>query len=257
MAEQVIRFEDADAYERGMSPWSRLAGARFLDWLAPPPGLRWLDVGCGTGAFSALVAERYAPMEMQGIDPSEAQLRVARARLGARGAAFVRGDAMALPFERARFDAVVMALVIFFVPDPAQGVAEMVRVARPGGLVAAYAWDLLEGGFPFDPIWQETRAAGITPLLPPNAMSGGLRALGGLWRGAGPVALAKVEAAATPVRARRTTAAKRVGTVVCLRSQWCAWRPQGDTAPGFVTVAAPAAEEHGPCSPRVGAQPLG
>jgi SAM-dependent methyltransferase len=184
MTEQVIRFEDADAYERGMSPWSRLAGARFLDWLQPPQGLRWLDVGCGTGAFSALVAERYAPMEMQGIDPSEAQLRVARARLGARGAAFVRGDAMALPFERARFDAVVMALVIFFVPDPAQGVAEMVRVARPGGLVAAYAWDLLEGGFPFDPIWQETRAAGITPLLPPNAMSGGLRALGGLWRGA-------------------------------------------------------------------------
>jgi ubiquinone/menaquinone biosynthesis C-methylase UbiE len=59
---------------------------------------------------------------------------------------------MPLPFERQRFDAVVMALVIFFVPNPAQGVAEMVRVVRPGGLVAAYAWDLLDGGFPFDPM---------------------------------------------------------------------------------------------------------
>ena len=92
---------------------------------------------------------------------------------------------MAPPFERQRFDAVVMALVIFFVPDPAQGVAEMVRVVRPGGLVAPYAWDLLEGGFPFDPIWQEIRAAGSTPLLPPNPRTGGLGALGDLWRGAG------------------------------------------------------------------------
>ena len=74
---------------------------------------------------------------MQGIDPSEAQLTFARMRPAARGAAFLQGDAMALPFEGGRFDAAVMALVIFFVPDPAKGVAEMTRVVCPGGTVAA------------------------------------------------------------------------------------------------------------------------
>jgi SAM-dependent methyltransferase len=193
MPEQPIRFEDGDAYERGMAPWSRLAGQEFLDWLAPPGKLRWLDIGCGTGAFTELIASRCAPSEMQGIDPNEAQLAVARQQPSLRGAVFVQGDAMALPFRRHRFDAAVMALVIFFVPDPAIGVAEMVRVTRPGGLVAAYAWDLLGGGFPFDPIWEETRAAGITPLLPPSPSAGELEALRALWERAGLEAVATRE----------------------------------------------------------------
>jgi SAM-dependent methyltransferase len=182
---QSIRFEDGEAYERGMSPWSRLAGQMFLKWLAAPAGLRWLDVGCGTGTFAGLIAERCAPIEVQGVDPSEAQLAIARMRRGPDGSRFLRGDAMALPFERQRFDAAVMALVIFFVPDPAEGAAEMARVVRPGGLVAAYAWDVLGGGFPFDPIWRETRAAGVAPLLPPNPSAGGIEALRGLWTAAG------------------------------------------------------------------------
>jgi len=181
---QHIRFEDGDAYERAMSPWSRLAGETFLTWLAPPPDLQWLDVGCGTGAFAALISERCAPAEVQGVDPSGGQLAIARTRLRA-SCTFLQGDAMALPFARCRFDAAVMALVIFFVPDPGIGVTEMTRVVRPGGLVAAYAWDVLGGGFPFDPIWQETRAAGFSPILPLNPTAGGIVELRGLWVAAG------------------------------------------------------------------------
>jgi ubiquinone/menaquinone biosynthesis C-methylase UbiE len=185
VAEQSIRFEDGDAYERGMSPWSQLAGQIFLDWLALPAGLRWIDVGCGTGAFTELLVQRCAPIETQGVDPHEVQLAVARVRPGARGAVFVPGDAMALPFDSGRFDAAVMALVIFFLPDPTKGVAEMARVVRPGGLVAAYGWDLLGGGFPFDPIWEESRAAGIAPLLPPSPGASRTEALRDLWTAAG------------------------------------------------------------------------
>jgi ubiquinone/menaquinone biosynthesis C-methylase UbiE len=185
MAEQAIRFEDGDAYERTMGVWSRLAGDVFADWLALSPGLGWVDVGCGSGAFSELLAQRCAPTEIQGIDPSEAQLAYARGRPAARVAEFRQGDAMALPFENNRFDAAVMALVIFFVPDPAKGVAEMARVVRPGGMVAAYAWDILGGGFPYAPIQAELRALGITPPLPPSVDASRIAALNELWLGAG------------------------------------------------------------------------
>ena len=98
MAEQTIRFDDGAAYEQMMGIWSRSAGEIFLDWLAPPPGLRWIDVGCGNGAFTELLVERCAPVEVQGIDPSEGQLAFARTRPAARVAEFRQGDAMALPF---------------------------------------------------------------------------------------------------------------------------------------------------------------
>jgi SAM-dependent methyltransferase len=77
MAEQQIRYDDA-AYERMMGAWSRIAGEIFLDWLAPDPSLRWIEIGCGSGAFTELLVERCAPAEVQGIDASEAQLSRAR-----------------------------------------------------------------------------------------------------------------------------------------------------------------------------------
>ena len=62
MTQPPIRFEDGGAYERGMGGWSRIAGDAFLDWIAPANGLHWVDVGCGSGAFSALVTQRCAIM---------------------------------------------------------------------------------------------------------------------------------------------------------------------------------------------------
>ena len=185
MSETTIRFEDGAAYERGMGGWSRLAGEIFLDWLAPPMGLAWIDIGCGNGAFTELLIQRTTPREVQGIDPSEAQLSFARERPGARGAVFQQGDALDLPFEARHFDAAVMALVIFFVPEPAKGLAEMMRVVSPGGIVAAYAWDLLSGGFPFTPIMEELRAAGLNPPLPPSASISQMPALRDLWESSG------------------------------------------------------------------------
>src|SRR5437764_1727403 len=98
-----------------MGVWSRFAGEVFLDWLMPRPGFRWIDIGCGSGAFSELLVERCAPSEVQGIDPSEAQLAFARTRPAARLAQFRQGDAMALPFPADSFEAAVMEWGIFFV----------------------------------------------------------------------------------------------------------------------------------------------
>jgi SAM-dependent methyltransferase len=163
MIDKIVRFDDGAAYERMMGIWSRRIGEEFLDWLNLPTGLKCVDVGCGNGAFTELLVERCRPAEVQGIDPSPQQIEFARKRHSAGIAEFRQADAMALPFPDNRFDAATMALVIFFVPEPAQGVAEMARVVRPGGVGAAYAWDMEGGGFPMTPILAEVRALGKRP----------------------------------------------------------------------------------------------
>lgn len=185
MTPPSFSFDDGAAYEDFMGRWSLLAGDAFLQWLAPPAAARWVDVGCGNGAFTELLFERCAPLAVDGIDPSESQLAYARSRLAARAVRLQTGDAMALPYADAAFDAAVMALVIFFVPDPARGVAEMARVVAPGGSVSAYAWDILAGGFPYATMQEEMAALGTPPIWPPSAGAARLDALQALWRGAG------------------------------------------------------------------------
>ncbi len=96
---------------------------------------------------------------------------------------------MALPFPAQRFDAATMALVIFFVPDPRKGVAEMVRVVRPGGVVAAYAWDILGGGFTLEPLRSELRSMGVKPIDPPSVEASRIMAMQDLWTKAGLAAI--------------------------------------------------------------------
>lgn len=180
-----IRFVDGAGYERYMGRWSQLAGATFLDWLDPKAGLRWLDIGCGNGAFTEMFAERCAPDSVHGIDPSEEPLAFARTRPALLGAQCRQGDAIALPFPDSTFDVAVMPLVIFFVPDPATGVAEMARVVCAGGTVTAYAWDMAGGGFPYAALQSEMRTMGMTVPSAPNPDASRLDALESLWTGAG------------------------------------------------------------------------
>lgn len=180
-----IRFIDGAGYERFMGQWSQRVGDIFLDWLAPPGGRRWLDVGCGNGAFTERLVARCSPAALTGIDPSEEQLAYARRRPELQAAEFVLGDAMALPFDDNAFDAAVMPLVIFFVPEPARGIAEMARVVRPGGLVAAYAWDMVGGGFPYKEWREEVEALGAAIPIPPSEEASQMEAMGDLWTGAG------------------------------------------------------------------------
>jgi ubiquinone/menaquinone biosynthesis C-methylase UbiE len=185
MAETAIRFNDGAAYERMMGTWSQIVGETFLGWLKPAPGLKWVDIGCGNGAFTELIVSRCAPAEVQGIDPSEGQLAFARTRPAGKVAHFRQGGAMELPYADKSFDAAVMALVIFFVPDPKKGVAEMVRVVRPGGIIAAYAWDMHGGGFPLAPLTTALRESGSPVPDPPRSDASKLDAMQQLWTHAG------------------------------------------------------------------------
>src|ERR671911_382797 len=138
-------WDSGSAYEPYVGRWSRLVAREFLGWIAVPPGGRWLDLGCGTGALVETILALAAPSEVVGIDPSPAYIAFARDRVNDARARFDVGDAQALQEASASFDAVVAGLVLNFVPEPHKALSEMVRVARPGGTVAAYVWDYAEG----------------------------------------------------------------------------------------------------------------
>lgn len=180
-----IRFDNGATYERYMGEWSQLVGEAFLTWLAPSPGLRWLDVGCGNGAFTEFIVQHANPASISGVDPAAGMLSFARSRPALQGADLRQGDAMALPFEADTFDIAVMPLVIFFIPDPAKGVAEMARVVRPGGMLAAYSWDMDGGGFPYALLQAGMRELGCTVPMPPSTDASRMDNKTALWRDAG------------------------------------------------------------------------
>jgi len=134
-------WENAESLERYVGRWSRLVAREFVAWLHVPPGSRWLDVGCGSGALTETVLAEAEPESIEGVDTSEAFVAYAASRVTDPRASFAVADAQALDRPDAAYDAVASSLVLNFLPDPARGAAEMRRVVRPGGVVAGYVWD--------------------------------------------------------------------------------------------------------------------
>jgi ubiquinone/menaquinone biosynthesis C-methylase UbiE len=134
-------WSSGDAYERYVGRWSRLVAQEFIGWLAIPEGRQWLDVGCGTGVLSRRILEETNPKTVMGIDRSDDFVSFTRSRIGNPNTRFETGDAQALPVESESFDVVVSGLVLNFVPQPAQMIAEMMRAVRKDGTVALYVWD--------------------------------------------------------------------------------------------------------------------
>lgn len=161
MAGGETLFVSGQGYDRAMGRWSRIAGERFLDWLSMPVGLRWLDVGCGTGAFTELILKRNVPAAISAIDPSEDMVAFARTKPTASQIDYRDGDAMSLPYRDDAFDVAVMALVIQYIPDPGKAMNEIVRVVREGGTIAAYVWPEPAEGHPNRVLLDAIRSIGV------------------------------------------------------------------------------------------------
>jgi SAM-dependent methyltransferase len=169
-----------DAYEPYVGRWSRLVAREFLVWLALGPNLRWLDVGCGTGALTQTILATASPGAVVGIDPSDGFIAYAGAHTPDPRAAFKTGDARRLPAQEGEFDAAVAGLVLNFVPEPATAVADMRRAVLPGGTIAAYVWDYAEGmqlmrhfwdaAVALDPAAQDLDEGRRFPLCRPEAL---------------------------------------------------------------------------------------
>ncbi len=174
-----------DVYQRFMGRFSDPLAKPFADFAGVQhgAGMRVLDVGCGPGALSVELVQRVGADAVAAVDPSEPFVAAARQRLP--GVDVQRAGAEDLPFADASFDAVLAQLVVQFMTDPAGGVAEMVRVARPGGVVAACVWDHGGRRGPLSPFW--TAAAALDPAAPNEDRRVGAREgdLEALWLGAG------------------------------------------------------------------------
>jgi ubiquinone/menaquinone biosynthesis C-methylase UbiE len=133
-------------YERFIGRWSRPVAVEFVRWLGVRPSVRWLDVGCGTGALTQAILATTAPRSVIGVDPSAAFLDLAREATPDPRAEFHLGDARRLDLADAAVDAVASGLVLNFVPDKAGAVRELRRVVAPGGTVGVYLWDYPAGG---------------------------------------------------------------------------------------------------------------
>ena len=133
-------WTSGERYEPYVGRWSRLVAGPFVAWLEQGSGLRWLDVGCGTGALTGTVLRDAAPSSVLGVDPSPGFLASAVAGVRDPRASFAVGDARALPVADASVDVVVSGLVLNFLPDPVAALRELRRAAS-GGTVAFYVWD--------------------------------------------------------------------------------------------------------------------
>ncbi len=142
---QADKWDSGATYEAYVGRWSRPVAREFLDWLHVPPASRWLDVGCGTGALSQTILERDNPVEVKGIDSSEAHIGFAHQNVVDRRVNFEVGDAQQLPAESSYYDVVVSGLVLNFIPDQNRALREMRRAVKPGGVVAVYVWDYADG----------------------------------------------------------------------------------------------------------------
>ena len=145
----------ADAYDRFMGRYSGPLSSRLADFAGVRAGRRVLDVGCGPGALTAELVSRVGASAVSAVDPAGRFVAAARARNPS-----VRVElapAERLPFPHDAFDVALAQLVVNFMADPRAGLAEMRRVTRPGGIVAACVWAHAEGRGPLSPFWDAAR----------------------------------------------------------------------------------------------------
>ena len=138
-------WQSGQSYDRFMGRWSLIVAREFLAWLSIPSQRAWLEVGCGTGVISDLIWRTQKPSEILAVDSSPEFIAFAREQHRDQPIQFEVGLAQSLPVESQRYDAVVSGIMLNFVPQPEQALAEMQRAAKPGGGVAAYVWDYAEG----------------------------------------------------------------------------------------------------------------
>lgn len=134
----------AEHYDRFMGRYAPTLAVALADAAGVRFGMRVADVGCGPGGVTGELVARVGAANVAAIDPAPQFAAACRARNP--GADVRDGVAEEMPWADGEFDATLSSLVIGFMRDPDQGVREMMRITRPGGVVAVCMWDIAGGG---------------------------------------------------------------------------------------------------------------
>lgn len=145
----------ATAYDRFMGRYSQPLAVQFADLVGVRAGQSAVDVGCGPGALTAVLVERLGAGRVRAIDPSSSFVDALADRLP--DVEVQTGVAEHLPYADDAFDLALAQLVVHFMKDAVAGLSEMVRVTRPGGVVAANVWDHAGGSGPLSMFWRAVR----------------------------------------------------------------------------------------------------
>jgi trans-aconitate methyltransferase len=173
---------NAAVYEQMMGRWSRRLAPPFLGFAAIGDADTILDMGCGTGSLTFLLADAVPSARIKGLDASQQFIDYARSHRPEARLTFEQGDATALPYQDRSFRASLSLLVLNFVPETEKAAREMVRVTSEGGVVAAAVWDwrggfafvrvLLDTAAPLDPDGEATRSKVLSmPLTGPDELA--------------------------------------------------------------------------------------
>jgi SAM-dependent methyltransferase len=141
MTEPVDRWTSGNSYEQFMGRWSRLVAPEFLAGLGVPGEVRWLEVGCGTGELTRQILDQTHPARLVAVDPSADFIDYARAHVLDERVRFEVGTATELPSGEGPYGAIVMGLVLNFIPDRPAALAALRSALEPGGILGAYVWD--------------------------------------------------------------------------------------------------------------------
>jgi SAM-dependent methyltransferase len=177
----------AAAYDGFVGRYSHSLALALVEQVRPEPGWRALDVGCGPGGLSAVLADLLGAGNVAAADPSEQFARACAERVP--GADVRTASAEELPYPDDAFDATLSQLVVNFIPNAQAGLAEMRRVTRTGGTIAGSVWDYAGEMTMLRAFWDaavEVDPAGATPLDEGTRMPFcDPDALAGLWTAAG------------------------------------------------------------------------
>jgi SAM-dependent methyltransferase len=158
MSSSTYTANDGEAYERLMGRWSPVLADRLIAFGGVADGDVVLDLGCGTGSLAMALAARTGVRRILGIDVAPAYIAYAARRSADPRLSFIVGDGAALEVADGSVDRAFSLLALNFMPAPARAIAELRRVTRPGGMVAAAVWDF-SGGLVYQRIFWDTAAA--------------------------------------------------------------------------------------------------
>ena len=158
--------DDSSSYERFMGRWSRRIAPCLVTFAGVADGDRVLDIGSGTGALATAVLNAAPTTRVVGVDLASPYLEKAREELEGERASFQEGDAQDLSFTDDTFDKTLSLIAFNFISNPGRALDEMIRVTKPGGVIAAAVWDYGEGMEMLRLFWDE--AVALDPASEPE-----------------------------------------------------------------------------------------